>query len=65
MIVGHREQFTFPLHDPSFTVYCLALGAMTVAATVVKVAFMAAVATLAGMATKGRGTAFGQSFQCA
>ena len=35
MIVGNRQQFAFPVQDPSFTVGGLALGAMAVAATII------------------------------
>ena len=42
MIVGYRKQFSFPLHDPSFPVYCLAFGAVPVPAAVIEVPFMPA-----------------------
>ena len=57
MIVGNRQQFAFPVQDPSFTVGGLALGAMAVAATVITDGLCATVFTDGHMATQGFGPA--------
>ena len=59
VVVGHREQFALPLHDPPFAVGGLALGAVTVAAAIVEMLLMSAPLTLAGMPAQSAGSAFG------
>lgn len=63
MIVGHRKQFSFPLQNPSFTVYSLTLWTVSVSATVVKVPFMPTTTAFTLMSAQRAGSASGYSIK--
>lgn len=64
MIVRHWEKFTFPCHDPPFTVGSLTLRAVSIATRVVADGFFTTITTSAHMAAQSGCSANAECSQC-